>query len=140
ELFHDLNGRIFANDCIALVGRNGVGKTTLLRLAAGTLTPESGDVRLKQSVLRSMKQREIAKLVAFVPQNVDLPFSFTAEQFVEQGRTPFLKMFGGLGAADRKAMERAMGLTATWWLRFRVFNELSGGERQRVKIALGLAH
>src|ERR1035438_2381012 len=111
ELFHDLNGRIFANDCIALVGRNGVGKTTLLRLAAGTLAPQSGEVRLKQSVLRSMKQREIAKLVAFVPQNVALPFSFTAEQFVEQGRTPFLKMFGGLGVADRKAIERAMGLT-----------------------------
>ena len=139
DLFNNLDGRIFADDCVALVGRNGVGKTTLLRLAAGTLAPASGEVRLKQSVLRSLKQRDIAKLVAFVPQNVDLPFSFTAEQFVEQGRTPFLKMFGGLGVADRKAIERAMGLTDTWSLRFRVFNELSGGERQRVKIALGLA-
>jgi len=77
--------------------------------------------------------------VAFVPQNVDVPFSFTVEEFVEQGRTPFLKMFGGLSAADYEAMGRAMELTDTWSLRSRVFNELSGGERQRVKIALGLA-
>ena len=139
DLFSDLNAGIFANDCIALVGPNGIGKTTLLRLAAGILVPNSGDVRLNRKELRSLKHREIARSIAFVPQNVDIPFSFTVEQFVEQGRTPFLRMFGGLGAADRAAMERAMALTDTASLRSRPFNELSGGERQRVKIALGLA-
>jgi iron complex transport system ATP-binding protein len=135
----DLDARVFENQCIAVVGPNGVGKTTLLRLAAGTLTPGAGEVHLKCRDLRSLKQREIARSVAFVPQNVDVPFSFTVEEFVEQGRTPFLKMFGGLSAADYEAMGRAMELTDTWSLRSRVFNELSGGERQRVKIALGLA-
>jgi iron complex transport system ATP-binding protein len=139
SLFNNLCARIFENDCIALVGRNGIGKTTLLRLAAGIVAPNSGGVRLKQRALRSLKCREIARSVAFVPQNVEIPFSFTVEQFVEQGRTPFLKMFGGLDAADREAMERAMALTDTAILRSRPFNELSGGERQRVKIALGLA-
>jgi iron complex transport system ATP-binding protein len=139
DLLNGLNGEIFADDCIALVGRNGVGKTTLLRLAAGTLAPHTGDVRLKQRVLRSLKQCEIARSIAFVPQNVEIAFPFTVEQFVEQGRTPFLRMFGGLGAADREAVERAMALTDTWVLRSRIFNQLSGGERQRVKIALGLA-
>jgi iron complex transport system ATP-binding protein len=139
NLLDDLSGSICADDCIALVGRNGVGKTTLLRLAAGTLAPERGQVRLKQRVLGAMKQREIAQSIAFVPQNVEIAFPITVEQFIEQGRTPFLKMFGGLGAADRKAMDRAMALTDTAQLRKRVFNELSGGERQRVKIALGLA-
>lgn len=139
DLFNDLNGEIFADDCIALVGRNGVGKTTLLRLAAGTLAPYCGEVRWKQRVLRSLKQCEIARSIAFVPQNVEVAFPFTVEQFVEQGRTPFLGIFGGLGAADREAVERAMALTDTWGLRSRIFNQLSGGERQRVKIALGLA-
>lgn len=139
SLFDDFDAEIFPSDCIALVGPNGVGKTTLLRLAAGTLTPGSGEVRLKHKALHSLKQREIAKSIAFVPQNVEIPFPFTVEQFVEQGRTPFLKLFGGLGVADRVAVERAMELTDTWSLRSRVFNQLSGGERQRVKIALGLA-
>jgi len=139
SLINDLNARICTSDCIALVGRNGVGKTTLLRLAAGILAPDCGEVRLKKTPLHSLKHREIARTIAFVPQNVEIPFSFTVEQFVEQGRTPFLKMFGGLDAADREAIERAMDMTDTLSLRSRTFNELSGGERQRVKIALGLA-
>jgi iron complex transport system ATP-binding protein len=139
NIISEIDASIFANECIAVVGRNGAGKTTLLRLAAGTLTPGSGEVRLQCRALRSLKQREIARSIAFVPQNVEVPFPFTVEQFVEQGRTPFLKLFSGLDAADREAVKRAMELTDTWSLRSRVFNQLSGGERQRVKIALGLA-
>ncbi len=139
SILEDLDARVFENQCIAVVGPNGAGKTTLLRLAAGTLAPACGEVFLKHKNLRSLKQREIAKSVAFVPQNVEVQFSFTVEQFVEQGRTPFLRMFGGLSLVDYAAMRRAMELTDTWSLRSRVFNELSGGERQRVKIALGLA-
>jgi iron complex transport system ATP-binding protein len=139
SVIRDLDATISENECIAIVGPNGAGKTTLLRLAAATLTPSRGEVYLKSKALRDLKQREIARSVAFVPQNVEVPFSFTVEQFVEQGRTPFLKMFGGLGISDYDAMRRAMELTDTWSLRSRVFNQLSGGERQRVKIALGLA-
>ena len=139
DVICDLNATIFGNECIAVVGPNGVGKTTLLRLATGTLTPDRGTVTLKSRPLGSLKQREIARSVAFVPQNVEVPFSFTVEQFVQQGRTPFLKMFGGLSVSDHQAVRRAMELTDTWSLRARVFNQLSGGERQRVKIALGLA-
>jgi iron complex transport system ATP-binding protein len=139
SIFRNLSAQIFENDCIALVGQNGVGKSTLLRLAAGILTPNSGEARLKHKGLRILKRHEIAQSIAFVPQNVEIPFSFTVEQIVEQGRTPFLKMFGGLDAEDRKAIGRAMELTDTSYLRSRAFNELSGGERQRVKIALGLA-
>jgi iron complex transport system ATP-binding protein len=139
NVIRDLDATIFENECIAVVGPNGVGKTTLLRLATGMLTPGNGKVTLKLRSLDSLKQRQIARSVAFVPQNVEVPFSFTVQQFVEQGRTPFVKMFGGLCASDYVAVRRAMELTDTWALRARVFNQLSGGERQRVKIALGLA-
>ena len=138
-VIRDIDAAVFENECIAVIGPNGAGKTTLLRLAAGTLTPACGRVRLKSRALDSLKQREIARSVAFVPQNVEVPFSFTVQQFVEQGRTPFLKILGGLSVSDYEAVRRAMELTDTWSLRSRVFNQLSGGERQRVKIALGLA-
>ena len=78
-------------------------------------------------------------MVALVPQRFEVPFDFTVEQIVEQGRTPYLGLFSGLGRQDRIAVERALDLTAVTSLRKRIFNELSGGERQRVKIALGLA-
>src|SRR6202012_487977 len=71
--------------------------------------------------------------------DLQIPFSFTVQQIVEQGRTPYLGLFGGLSAPDHNAIERAIELTGTGPLRHRIFNELSGGERQRVKIALGLA-
>jgi iron complex transport system ATP-binding protein len=139
SVFAGLSASVSINACIALVGPNGAGKTTLLRLAAGALRPESGEVLLEDRLLHSLKQREIAKLIALVPQHLEMPFPFTVEQFVEQGRTPFLKTFGGLRAEDREAIEHAMSITDTQSLRSRVFNKLSGGERQRVKIALGLA-
>jgi len=134
-----INATISDGECIALLGPNGVGKTTLLRLAAGTLSPQAGEVRLQGQPLRRLKHGTIARSVALVPQDVDVPFAFTVEQFVEQGRTPYLRMFGGLQAADCTAIEDALDLTDTRSLRGRVFNQLSGGERQRVKIALGLA-
>jgi iron complex transport system ATP-binding protein len=139
SIFTCLEASIPSDACVALVGPNGVGKTTLLRLIAGALRPRCGEVRLESKPLQSLRQREIARSIALVPQNVEIPFPFTVEQFIEQGRTPFLKMFGGMCSEDRDAVERAMDLTDTYSLRSRVFNELSGGERQRVKIALGLA-
>lgn len=138
-ILNEISASVSNGECVALVGPNGVGKTTLLRLAAGTLSPASGEIRLLGQPLDCFKQQAIARSIALVPQNVDVPFAFTVEQFIEQGRTPFLRMFGGLQAADRRAIEEAMDLTDTRSLRRRIFNQLSGGERQRVKIALGLA-
>jgi iron complex transport system ATP-binding protein len=138
-IFSELNAGIHTGDCIALIGPNGVGKTTLLRLAAGVLRATSGHVEFGGRRLNSFQRKEIARSIALVPQQVEMPFPFTVEQFVEQGRTPYLRMFGGPSTADIDAVEKALELTDTGSLRSRIFNELSGGEQQRVKIALGLA-
>jgi iron complex transport system ATP-binding protein len=126
-------------DCTALIGTNGVGKTTLLRIAAGVLRPASGSVFLRERTMASIPLRELARTIALVPQHLELPFQFTVEQVVEQGRTPYISSLRGLGKSDRMAVDRALDLAGVPGLRGRIFNELSGGERQRVKIALGLA-
>lgn len=125
--------------CTALIGPNGAGKTTLLRLAAGLLPCFSGTVFLGGDAIVGLSRKKLARKVALVPQNIDLPFEFTVNEIVEQGRTPYLSLFGGLTREDRQAVERAMHLTDVTALAGRPFNDLSGGERQRVKIALGLA-
>jgi iron complex transport system ATP-binding protein len=135
----DLTATVPHGACIALVGPNGAGKTTLFRLAAGTLRPDAGEIHLHGRPLASLSRRTIARSIALVPQDVEVPFPFTVEQFVQQGRTPYLRMFGGLNREDWDAVERAFELTNTAHLRSRVVNQLSGGERQRVKVALGLA-
>ncbi len=125
--------------CTALIGPNGGGKTTLLRLAAGLLRPSAGQVLYEGATLHSRTRRDIAQRIALVPQTLEIPFPFTVQQIVEQGRTPYLGLFGGFRDRDRSAVERAVEFTGIGPLRHRIFNELSGGERQRVKIALGLA-
>jgi iron complex transport system ATP-binding protein len=125
--------------CTALIGPNGAGKTTLLRLAAGTLQSKSGSVILNDEPLNKLALRKIARTVALVPQQLDVPFQFTVREVVEQGRTPYLGVLRGPMSEDRMAVDRALELADVTGLQQRIFNELSGGERQRVKIALGLA-
>ena len=138
-ILSDLSARVSRGACIALIGPNGAGKTTLFRLVAGTLRAHCGKILLHDQPIESLSRRAIARIIALVPQDVELPFPFTVEQFVQQGRTPYLRLFGGLNREDWNAVERAFELTDTAHLRNRVFNQLSGGERQRVKVALGLA-
>jgi iron complex transport system ATP-binding protein len=130
---------LHAKSCTALIGPNGAGKTTMLRLAAGTLRCQSGNVVLYDEPLQKLALRTIARMVALVPQQLDVPFQFTVREVVEQGRTPYLGFLRGPMGDDRRAVDRALELADVTGLQHRIFNELSGGERQRVKIALGLA-
>ena len=139
EVTRDVSFSLPEGSCTALVGPNGVGKTTLLRLASGGLAPSVGEVLLDGVALHTMARKDVARRMALVPQRLEVPFRFTVEQIVEQGRTPYLGRLRGMMREDRMAVERAMEMTDTAGLRGRIFNELSGGERQRVKIALGLA-
>jgi len=128
-----------AGTCNALIGPNGVGKTTLLRVISGVLSPNSGEVLLQGQPLHVLTAKQRAQRIALVPQQIEMPFDFTVQQVVEQGRTPYLGLLRGLMREDRIAVDRALDLVDASVLRDRIFNELSGGERQRVKIALGLA-
>jgi len=138
-LFQRASLSIQEGERVALVGANGTGKTTLLKLAAGLLKPAAGSVLLEGRDIRLQRRSEVAKDIAYVPQQLAVPFDFTVEQIVEQGRTPYLRMFGGLGKHDRQVVERALEVTSVAHLRNRIFNQLSGGEQQRVKIAVALA-
>jgi iron complex transport system ATP-binding protein len=138
-VLRDIDFALSEGTCSALIGANGSGKTTLLRLASGTLTARSGKVLLEGRMVGDIPHRQRSRLVALVPQQLDVPFDFTVQQIVEQGRTPYLGLLSGPAHEDRRAVDRALDLTDTARLRHRIFNELSGGERQRVKIALGLA-
>lgn len=128
-----------AGTCSALIGPNGVGKTTLLRIVSGALSTTTGEILLNGQPLHTLSARQRARHIALVPQQLDVPFEFTVQQIVEQGRTPYLGRLRGLLREDREAVDRALDLIDATSLRHRIFNELSGGERQRVKIALGLA-
>jgi len=123
----------------ALIGANGIGKSTLLNLACGTLRPTSGDVFLDGSVVASLPPTSRARRIALVPQSLAIPFAFSVRELVGLGRTPHVRLLRGEREVDRLAIERAMQSVDVEHLANRNVLELSGGERQRVLLALALA-
>jgi iron complex transport system ATP-binding protein len=123
---------------VAITGPNGAGKSTLLGIMAGLRRGFDGECLLNGRPVGRWKPGEFARLVSFVPQNLQLDFPFTAEQVVLMGRTPYA---GGLfeSPEDWRAVTEAMELTDTLAFRNRDFRSLSGGERQRVVLASALA-
>lgn len=123
----------------AVVGPNGVGKTTLLRAAGGVLNPLSGRITLGGEAVHEMQPHSRARTIAFVPQALNLPAAFSAREVVLMGRTAYLTWLGREGKRDRDIAAEAMERTQTLELADRSMDELSGGERQRVLIARALA-
>jgi ABC-type cobalamin/Fe3+-siderophores transport system ATPase subunit len=138
-IFNGLSFSVEAGDRVALLGANGVGKTTLLNIIAGLLKAELGSIAVGGRDIADWHRRELSRFVALVPQHLEVPFSFSVEEIVSQGRVPYLGRFGAMSSHDREVVEQAMELVDVTDFRNRVYSELSGGERQRVKIAIALA-
>ena len=126
-------------ELLAVVGPNGCGKTTLLRVISGVLAPRSGRVTIEGTPVEAYNPAALARLVAVVAQNAPLPARYTAFQIAMMGRTPHLRLLQSEGARDAAIVREAMERTKSWDLRECYVDELSGGERQRVVVARALA-
>jgi iron complex transport system ATP-binding protein len=122
-----------------LLGPNGCGKTTLLKLLSGVLLPTSGTIALEGRELRSMNRRDVARRVAVVPQETHPAFDYTALEMVLMGRHPHLGTLQLEGPGDLAIARESLAATGTVHLADRPFMTLSGGEKQRVVIASALA-
>ncbi len=124
---------------LAIAGPNGVGKSTLLNIMGGTLTPQSGTILLDGANLRSYGVQEVARRVAVVRQEFVPAFGFSVLETVLMARTPYYGRLGFESQADRELTEHALELTDTARFASRPLANLSAGERQRVFIARALA-
>jgi len=138
-LLSDLQVSLQHGEMIGLLGPNGSGKTTFVKLLSGVLRPAQGRILLAGRDLSAWGRRAIARRVAVVPQELQVSFAFTVEQMVALGRTPFVRLFGTHSSRDREIVHAAMHSAEVEAVAGRIFHELSGGERQRVLLAMALA-
>jgi iron complex transport system ATP-binding protein len=122
-----------------LLGPNGCGKTTLLKILSGVLPPHAGRVLLGSVPLASLSRRDAARRIAVVPQETHPAFDYTVTEMVLMGRHPHLGPFELEGPADLAIAQEALAATGTDHLADRPYMTLSGGEKQRVVIASALA-
>ena len=141
----DLNFDIRTGEFVGIVGPNGSGKTSLLKLLGKVLRPRAGTIRLRGRDLASIPQDEVARTVAMVPQESLQVFPFTVLETVLMGRYPHHRGstwragFSWENEEDLDIAMEAMDATDVAHLRDRVVTDLSGGERQRCLIARALA-
>jgi iron complex transport system ATP-binding protein len=122
----------------ALIGPNGSGKSTLLRLFAGLWCPDTGEMLLDGKAIHSLARKEMARRVAFVPQETQIDFAFTVGEILAMGRYAHRGRFSPQSQVDDAAIDSAAAYCDITHLIGRAINTLSGGERQRVLIARSL--
>ena len=134
----DVSLEVGADEWVMLIGPNGAGKTSVLRALCG-LVPFTGSASIDGKDVRSLRRRELAELIAFVPQTPAMPAELTVAEYALLGRTPHLGHFAVEGRADRQAAARALERLDLLPFAERALGSLSGGELQRVVLARALA-
>ena len=138
QLLRGVSLRVASGEVCALLGPNGAGKTTLLRCLLGLLTPDSGVITVAGADVAKLSARELARLIAYVPQSSTPAFPFTTLDVVVMGRTPHLRLTDTPSATDREAATDTLRQVGIAHLADRAFTQLSGGERQLALIARAL--
>lgn len=127
------------SDFVGIIGPNGCGKSTLMRILSGLLKPMEGAVSLAGRDIAGLTRRHVAQQLAVVAQEETTDFGFTVREEIMLGRAPH---HGGLhfeSHADRRVVEEVMAVTRVSHLADRRMEALSGGERQRVRTGRALA-
>ncbi|HEX5126556.1 MAG TPA: ABC transporter ATP-binding protein [Rhodocyclaceae bacterium] len=132
---NELHLQLLPGDCLAVLGRNGVGKTTLLSVLAGLRSPDAGCITLHGRDLSDWPPRELARQRAWLPQMLDDAFPASVLETVLVGRHPWLSRFTSEGEADIAIAYSALAEAGLSDYAQRNVQMLSGGERQRVAIA-----
>ena len=123
---------------LSLIGPNGAGKTSVLR-AIARLAPFTGVVKIRDEPVTALGARQLARRVAMLPQEPQMPDGMTVAQYAMLGRSPHLGYLGREEARDRRIVADVLRRLSLEELSARSLGHLSGGEKQRAAIARALA-
>ncbi|HJH32664.1 MAG TPA: ABC transporter ATP-binding protein [Methanosarcinaceae archaeon] len=139
KVLEDISFDVEKGQLCALFGPNGTGKTTLLKCIAKLLNYGKGNVSVENENINKMKAAELAKLIAYVPQEHKPPFPYLVKEVVLMGRTPHMRGMFGPSENDTRAAVEAIEMIGIADIADRPYTALSGGQRQLVLLARALA-
>lgn len=134
----DIDIKIQKGEIVTLLGPNGCGKTTLLKCMNALLEPVKGQVLFAGREIRELKRHEIAKHIAYVPQEHKTSFPYTVLDVVLLGRVPYIGLFSTPGKPDIDTASDVLKSIGIYHLKDRIYTHISGGERKLCLIARAL--
>lgn len=139
-VLQDVTFEVHRGELFGILGPNGSGKTTLMKMLSGILPFSHGHVQIKGRSISEYSAKELAKIIAVLPQHSDQAFSYTVKETVSLGRYAHQKgWFQTWSEEDETILQLVMEQTGVRQFEHQYLNELSGGERQRVFLAMALA-
>jgi len=135
DVLKDITLTIPKGEITLILGANGVGKSTLLKILSGILVPKSGEVLYDNINIYEINKNVIAKKIAYVSQDSVFSFPFTALEVALLGRSPYIGRFEFERDSDYEIAINALRSTGILHLKDRIISEVSGGEKQLVSIA-----
>ncbi|MGG7177925.1 ABC transporter ATP-binding protein [Clostridium paraputrificum] len=139
DIVKDLNLEIPKGKITTIIGANGCGKSTILKTIARILKPKSGEIFINGKELNSQSSKDLAKVMAVLPQSPQAPSGLTVGELISYGRFPHQNGFGKLKKEDNDIINWALEKTGILEFKDRPIEALSGGQRQRAWIAMSLA-
>ena len=139
HVLRTLSLEVSRGDITAILGPNGIGKTTLLHLILGWIRADSGSIYLDGKKQQQYSRREMGRLIGLVPQDEHITFEYSLLEYVLLGRSPHLHSLESPGKKDYKAAMTALEKVGLENLASRPVTHLSGGEKQLVLVARSLA-
>ncbi|VAW76180.1 hypothetical protein MNBD_GAMMA12-1843 [hydrothermal vent metagenome] len=139
QVLYDVSIAIQSGQVTGLIGPNSAGKSSLLEVLTGFLTPQTGTVALKEKEVARWSSTELAKVVAYMPQENLAHWPVSVYDYVALGRIPHLGFEQKANAQGQAFIELALQKVDVAHLRYRPVTELSGGELSRVCLARVLA-
>lgn len=138
-ILEDINIDIPKGVFVSVIGPNGCGKTTLLKIISRSISPQLGNVSINGRNIKNYSHKELAREIATVHQHSNSTFGLTCEEVVLMGRYPYQTAFKWEDKNDKIVAKECMEYAGVWELRNKIMTELSGGEFQRLMIAKALA-
>ena len=138
-LLKTVNARITGGQLVALLGRNGTGKSTLLRAMMGLEKPQSGEIILQGKNITSLKPEKLARNISFVTTDKVRIANLRCKDVVALGRAPYTNWIGRVQEQDKAIVERSLELVGMAAFAGKTMDRMSDGECQRVMIARALA-